>query len=68
MIGAEPMDSSKHNDKQEPRQSQESSVEPHPRDGYIVLQRQINLADNLEYLPAGVVTAMPAYFIKGAKV
>ena len=27
-------------------------------------QSQINLADNLEYLLAGVVTAMPAYFIK----
>jgi len=60
-------DSSTDNNKQEPRQSQENSIEPHPRDGYIILQRQIKLVDNLEYLPAGVVTAMPAYFIKGVK-
>ena len=52
-----------------PRQGEKGRLMGSTVDFCIVPRKsQINLADNLEYLPAGVVTAMPAYFIKGAKV
>ena len=34
-----PVNSSGHNDKQEPKQSQGSQPEPHPRDGYIIIEQ-----------------------------